>query len=130
MIRSHSAKAITYLIINYCTDILRAALGQTGRPFNSWILLPHVGVVDVLQLNKGLLDGLRGGPPHDVVGSTRLVVGAGHASAAEGLLANHGARRLVVDVEVASGHLKLLERGLDEVPVGGEHRARQSEPGR
>src|SRR6266567_5199344 len=58
-----------------------------------------------------------------------FVVGAGGAGSAEGLLADDGAGRLVVDVEVAGG---VLERrvGFGDGPlVGGEDRAGEAVDG-
>lgn len=79
-------------------------------------LLAHVWIVDVPQRHKGLLDGLRRGPAQNIMWSSGLVIGAGHPAASEWLLAHHGSSGLVVDVEVSSGHFKLLQSALDEIP--------------
>ena len=62
----------------------------------------HVGISDVLEGHKGLLDGLCAGPLEHVVGAACLVVGPRQPGAPEGLLPDHGAGGLVVDVEVSS----------------------------
>jgi len=48
--------------------------------------------------------------------SSGLVIGAGHSTTAEWLLAHHGSSGLVVDVEVSGGHFELLQSALDEFP--------------
>src|SRR5689334_18184547 len=61
----------------------------------------HVGVGVVGGRNEGLLDGAGRGPAQQVQRRTRLVVGARGPGATERLLADHRARGLVVDVEIA-----------------------------
>ena len=55
----------------------------------------------VRRRHKGLLDGTWAHPADQVQVAACLVVGSASARAAEGLLAHHGTRRLIVDVEVA-----------------------------
>src|SRR5664279_3381354 len=56
--------------------------------------------LDVHRRREALLDGARRSPADQVQEAAGLVVGPGGAGSAEGLVANHGARGLVVDVEV------------------------------
>ena len=70
----------------------------------------HVRVAVVRRRDQRLLDGAGRGPAHQVLRGAGLVVGAGGAAAAEGLLADDGAGRLVVDVEVAGRVAELLHR--------------------
>ena len=68
----------------------------------------HVRVAVVLRRHEGLLDRARRGPAQQVDRGAGLVVGAGRAAAAEGLLPDDGAGRLVVDVEVAGREAQRL----------------------
>src|SRR5664279_2169238 len=56
--------------------------------------------LDVHRRREALLDGARRSPADQVQEAAGLVVGPGGAGSAEGLVAHHGARGLVVDVEV------------------------------
>src|SRR6185312_1192963 len=58
----------------------------------------HVRIAEVDRRNEGFLDRALRHPTHQVTRRARLVVGSGSARAAEGLLANDGAGRFVVDV--------------------------------
>src|SRR5262249_11488692 len=72
----------------------------------------HEWVAVVARGNERLIDGTRAVPADQVPHRAGLVVRPGGARAAERLLADDGARRLVVDVEVAG---RVAERllGLD-----------------
>src|SRR5690606_3585003 len=63
----------------------------------------HVGVAVVGGRDEGLLDRPGGRPAEQVEFGAGLVVGAGGAGAAEGVLAGDGAGGFVVEVEVAGG---------------------------
>src|SRR5690606_11750206 len=78
------------------------------------------GITPVGGRDEGLLDGARARPAEQVQRAARLVVGARRAAPAEGLLADDGARGLVVDVEVAGGEAQRLGGPLDGVPIVGE----------
>ena len=83
------------------------------------------GVAVVGRRYERLLDRPRRDPADQVPHRAGLVVRSRRARAAERLLADDRARRLVVDVEVASRVLELLVRELDRRAVAGEDRARQ-----
>ena len=69
----------------------------------------------------GLLDTAGADPADEVEDTAGLVVGAGCASAAEGLATHHCACRLVVDIEVASAMTQDV-LGLDDgVAVAGDN---------
>ena len=74
-------------------------------------------VAVVRRRHERLLDRARAHPADQVPDRARLVVRARRARAAEGLLADDGARRLVVDVEVASRVAEGLVRLVDRVAV-------------
>ena len=69
-----------------------------------------------MERYEGLLDGLRAGPLEHVVRPARLVVGPGQPRPAEGLLPHHGARGLVIHVEVARGALQQSRSLVSKVP--------------
>ncbi len=73
----------------------------------------HVRIADAERRDRRLLDRARRRPAHEVVRPARLVVRAGRAAAAEGLLPDDRARGLVVDVEVARRVAELLVRERD-----------------
>ena len=73
----------------------------------------EVGVAPIGWRIEGLLDHPRGDPAQQVEHRTGLVVGAGGAGPPEGLLADHSAGGLVVDVEVAGGVVQRVG-GLDD----------------
>src|SRR3954453_1989763 len=85
----------------------------------------HVGEMVVGRRVERLLDRPRRGPPQQVRGGAGLVVGAGRARAAEGLLADDRAGRLVVDVEVAGGEAQAVLGPGHGAPVLRDHRAGQ-----
>src|ERR1035437_576281 len=72
------------------------------------------------RADERLLDPPRRHPAQQVDRRPGLVVGATGAAAAEGLLADHGAGRLVVDVEVARRVAQHVCCGVDGGAVGGE----------
>src|SRR5215203_548819 len=89
------------------------------------LLLRHEGVLVVTRRSERLLDGPRAGPADQIQLGAGLVVGAGPTRAAERLLSDDRAGRLVVDVEVARG-VAQRGRGLaDRAAVAREHRAGQ-----
>src|SRR5688500_4218692 len=69
----------------------------------SRLLLSQERVREIRRWRERLLHRSRAHPAHEVELRARLVVGAGGSRPSEGLLADDGARRLVVDVEVARG---------------------------
>ena len=69
-----------------------------------------------MERYEGLLDGLRARPLEHVVRPARLVVGPGQPRPAEGLLPHHGARGLVVHVEVARSALQQSCSLVSKVP--------------
>ena len=70
--------------------------------------LVHVRVLVIGGRKEGLLDRPRARPAEKVQIRPGLVVGARAAGPAEGLAANDGTGRLVVDVEVAGGKAKRM----------------------
>ena len=75
--------------------------------------------------NERFLDRPLRGPAKQVHLGAGLVVRSGGATAAEGLLADHGAGGLVVDVEVAGGVAQRLRAPDDRPAVVGEDGAGQ-----
>ncbi len=69
-----------------------------------------MGVLPVGQIDSVLLDGAGADPSQQVQGRASLVVGSGGAGAAEGLLSDHGAGALVVEVDVAASVLQATDR--------------------
>ena len=89
-----------------------------GRTRTGWVrgsALVRVGGDG--RRDEGLLDRARADPAQQVVDRAGLVVGARGPPAAEGLLADDRAGRLVVDVEVAGGEPQRLGRLGDRGPV-------------
>src|SRR5690606_31550964 len=86
----------------------------------------HERIPVVGRRDEVLLDRARRDPAQQVERRARLVVGAAGAAAAEGLLADDGARGLVVDVEVAGGVTERGERLADRAAVTGKHGAGQA----
>ena len=99
----------------------RAAAG-VARPLTGWASA-HVRVAVVRRRDERLLDRARRRPAQQVLRGAGLVVGARGAAAAERLLADDGAGRLVVDVEVAGGEAQPLGRVGDGGAVLGDDRA-------
>jgi len=62
-----------------------------------------VGIQVVERWDEGLLDGATRHPGEQVLSGSGLVIGARCSSSTERLLTDHGAGRLVVDVEVSGG---------------------------
>jgi len=87
------------------------------------LLAGEEGIAVVGGRNEGFLDGAGAEPAIEVQDGTRLIVGAARAGSAEGLLADNGAGRLVVDVEVACAVSKLVRGQFHRVPILGDHRA-------
>src|SRR5229473_8061524 len=85
----------------------------------------HEGIPVVGRRHVGLLDHARARPADQVEERAGLVVGARCPRAAERLLPDHRAGRLVVDVEVAGGIDQRLRRGANRVAVACEHRPGQ-----
>src|SRR5688500_15319092 len=98
----------------------RLLLGPAGT------IRRHERIPVVLRRNERLLDRPRADPADEVPHRAGLVVRARRARAAEGLLADDGARRLVVDVEVPGGVPELRVRFLDGEAVVGEDGAGQA----
>src|SRR4051795_5610700 len=92
----------------------------------STLLLGHERIPVVGRRHERLLDRAGARPPDQVPHGAGLVVGAGCAGAAEWLLPDHRAGRLVVHVEVAGGVAQRVVRLRDGRPVGGEHGAGES----
>src|SRR5438874_8050685 len=76
-------------------------------------LVVHERVAVVLRRRERLLDRARADPPDEVPHRAGLVVRARGARAAEGLLPDDGAGRLVVDVEVPRRVTEPLARDVD-----------------
>ena len=94
----------------------RASLAGGGEAVSHLIAvsgLAHERIAVVPRRVEGLLDRPRADPAHQVQLRARLVVGARAARAAERLLADDRAGRLVVDVEVA-GRVAQRRRRLDD----------------
>jgi len=92
---------------------VRRGDGRTGRRFAGRAergdqLSAHVRVRVVGRRDQRLLDRAGQGPALQVLRGAGLVVGAGGSAAAEGLLADDGAGRLVVDVGAAGRVAQLL----------------------
>ena len=85
-----------------------------------------VRVKVVAGRHEGLLDRSRGGPAQQVLRGAGLVVGAGGTGAAERLLPDDRAGRLVVDVEVAGGEPQRMVSFGDGRPVLGDDGAGQA----
>ena len=90
--------------------------------------LTHVRVAVVGRRGEQLLDRAGVHPADQVEDRTRLVVGPAGPGAAERLLPDHRARRLVVDVEIARGEPQRLGRVGDRRPVLRDDRAGQRVP--
>src|SRR5207248_3669897 len=82
----------------------------------------HERIAVVRRRDEGLLDRARADPADQVPHGAGLVVRARRACAAERLLADDRARRLVVDVEVAGRIAELLVGELERVEVAREDR--------
>src|SRR5437762_7075080 len=72
-------------------------------PARCSLLLRHEWISVIGGGRERLLDCARTHPAHEIQLRSRLVVRSGASRAAERLLADHRARRLVVDVEVSGG---------------------------
>src|SRR5262249_36283769 len=83
-------------------------------------------VAPVARRHERLLDRARADPAQQIEDRARLVVGARRARAAKRLLADDGAGRLVVDVEVAGGEAQRFERLAHGDAVVRENGSRQS----
>src|ERR1022692_324793 len=77
---------------------------------------PHMWISVIDRRDEQLLDGPGIDPADQIEDGARLVVGAAGPRAAEGLLADDLAGRLVVDVEVAGGEAERLGRRRDRRP--------------
>src|SRR5437763_7521854 len=86
----------------------------------------HERIPVVGRRHERLLDGARADPPDQVPHRARLVVRTGGARAAERLLSDDRAGRLVVHVEVAGGVAELLAGLLDRRPLLCEDGAREA----
>src|SRR6266496_6439352 len=77
----------------------------TGRSCCTYrsLCLTHVRVAMIGRRHKGLLDRSRRGPAEQVPHRAGLVIRSRRAAAAERLLSDDSAGRLVIDVEVAGG---------------------------
>src|SRR5262245_49124776 len=87
--------------------------------------LLHVGVAEVGRGGEGLFYRARRDPADEVPERAGFVVGAGGARAAERLLPDDGARRFVVDVEVAGGVAQPRARLVDGRTLARPDRAGQ-----
>src|SRR5881628_2010245 len=86
------------------------------------LLFCHERIVVLRRWREGLLDRPRAHPAHEIELRAGLVVRAARPRAAERLLSNDGAGRLVVDVEVSGGVAERDVRLLDRAAVRREHR--------
>src|SRR6185503_20336135 len=98
---------------------------STEHQAPSTLLLRHERILVVPRRSERLLDGARAGPPHEIQLRAGLVVRARSAGAAEWLLPDDRAGRLVVDVEVAGGVAQRGRRLADGGAIAREHRAGQ-----
>src|SRR5690349_6192355 len=111
--------------------IVAAAATATTRPrFTELdraapVVRGHEGIAVVGRRHERLFDRPGADPADQVPHRARLVVRAGRARAAERLLPDDRAGRLVVDVEVAGRVLELVAGELDRRAVAGEDRARE-----
>ena len=105
------------------THVQRDSIAPISGPSQG--VSAHVGVAVVRRRHERLLDRARRGPAQQVDRGAGLVVGAAGPAAAERLLADDRAGRLVVDVEVAGREPQLLLRPGDRAPVPGDDRAGQ-----
>src|SRR5258708_29426118 len=99
-------------------------LDQPGRHwmsigFNAWMAI-------IRWWLECFLDRSRRYPPREIPYGTRLVIGARRSRAAERLLADYRARRLIIDVEVAGGVTKPIGCARDGTAITGEDRAREA----
>src|SRR5262245_43692626 len=101
-------------------DARQAWWATVAVPASAALLLRHEGIPVAGGRHERLLDAPHAGPPQQVHLRPRLVVGARGAAAAERLLTDHRAGRLVVDVEVAGGVAQDTGRLHDGRPVAGE----------
>src|SRR5207244_5548003 len=90
------------------------------------VFVRHERVAVVGRGHERLLDRTGAHPTDQVPHRARLVVRAGSARAAERLLTDDGAGRLVVDVEITRRIAKLLTREIDCITLAREDRAGQS----
>src|SRR5712691_13272394 len=104
--KTPSACRIEWITIQVWPKRRQAALLVLGRTLA--VVRRHEGVAVVRGRHEGFLDRARADPPDQVPHRARLVVRAGRTRAAERLLADNRAGRLVVDVEVAGRIAKLL----------------------
>src|ERR1700712_2097890 len=101
---------------------------RRSRPFYGCKTPRPSGLVRVADRGsspKSFFDRPRRCPAHQVGGGAGLVVGAGGASTTERLLADDGAGRLVVDVEVACGETKRVADLGHGDPIPGDDRSGQ-----
>src|SRR5256884_9392313 len=92
----------------------------------SLVVVFHERIAVLGRRSVRLLDHARADPTDQVEERPGLVVGAGSAGSAEWLQTDHGAGRLVVDVEVAGRVDQLLRCLPDGLPVACEDGAGQS----
>ena len=78
----------------------RAAIQKTQ---SSKLFLGHERVAIICRRRESLFDIPRTDPAHEIQLRPRLIVRTRPARASERLLPHHGARRFVVDVEIAGG---------------------------
>ena len=72
----------------------------------SFLFLTHVRIKDCRRGGEGFFDCVRAEPAEHVQRGSRLIVGAGSSCAAEGLLSDHCAGALVIDIEVSGSVAK------------------------
>lgn len=73
---------------------------------SSFLFLTHVRIKDCRRGGEGFFDCVRAEPAKHVQCGSRLIVGAGSSCASEGLLSDHRAGALVIDVEVSGSVAK------------------------
>src|SRR5690348_18415895 len=92
----------------------------------SLVIVFHERIAVIGGRHVGLLDDAWADPANEVEERARLVIGTRRACSAERLQADHGARWLVVDVEVARRVDQLLRRRADGLTVARKNGAGQS----
>src|SRR3989442_16022592 len=90
----------------------------------SLVVVFHERIAVLGRRRVRLLDHARADPTDQIEERPGLVVRAGSAGSAERLQTDHGAGRLVVDVEVAGRVDELLRRLSDGLPISREDGAR------
>src|SRR5215471_15655317 len=118
-----SGSVVESLRVSVVSVVPESCVRRVGLARTS--VLAHVWITVVGRRHERLLDRTGGDPADEVEHRAGLVVGAARPGAAERLLADDRAGRLVVDVEVAGGVPQAVRGIGDRGAVGGQDRAGQ-----